>query len=51
MHGIPRTPTWTVLNDTAETGATQITLNSAVEWVAGEEIAIAATSFSGREGE
>jgi cell migration-inducing and hyaluronan-binding protein len=28
-----------------------IKLNHAVDWVAGEQIAIASTSFSGREGE
>lgn len=34
-----------------EPGATQITLSEQVDWVAGEEIAIAATSYNGREGE
>ena len=51
MHGVPRTPTWTVLNETALPKATTITLSEAVDWVAGEEIAIAATSYNGREGE
>jgi len=51
MHGIPRTPTWTVLNETVLPKATSITLSEAVDWVAGEEIAIAATSYKGREGE
>ena len=51
MHGVPRTPTWTVLNETAPKKATTITLSEAVDWVAGEEIAIAATSYNGREGE
>jgi len=51
MHGVPRTPTWTVLNETAMPKATTITLSEAVDWVAGEEIAIAATSYNGREGE
>jgi len=51
MHGIPRTPTWTVLNETVLPNATTITLSEAVDWVAGEEIAIAATSYNGREGE
>lgn len=51
MHGVVRTPTWTVLNSTVLPGATTITLSEAVDWVAGEEIAIAATSYNGREGE
>lgn len=51
MHGIVRTPTWTVMNETALPGATTIKLSEAVDWVAGEEIAIAATSYNGREGE
>jgi len=51
MHGIKRTPTWTVLNDTAEAGSSVIKLNQAVDWVAGEQIAIASTSYNGREGE
>jgi len=51
MHGIDRTPKWTVLNETVEPGATTIKLDVAVDWVAGEQIAIAATSFNGREGE
>jgi hypothetical protein len=51
MHGIDRTPKWTVLNETVEPGATTIKLAMAVDWVAGEQIAIAATSFNGREGE
>ena len=36
MHGVQRTPTWTVLNQTAEPGATTIKLSAAVDWVAGE---------------
>lgn len=51
MHGVQRTPTWTVLHETALPGATQIKLSGQVDWVAGEEIAIASTSFDGREGE
>ena len=51
MHGIKREPTWTVMNETSLPGATQIKLSGPVDWVAGEEIAIAATGFNGREGE
>jgi hypothetical protein len=51
MHGPIRTPTWTVLSETVNINATKITLNEQVDWVAGEEIAIASTSFDGREAE
>jgi len=51
MHGVTRTPTWTVLDETVLPGATTIKLSEAVDWVAGEQIAIAATSYNGREGE
>jgi len=51
MHGVARDKTWTVLDSTVEPGATQITLSESVDWVAGEQIAIAATSYNGREGE
>jgi len=49
MHGPVRTPTWTTLNTTAIAGSSQITLSVPVDWVAGEEIAIASTSFDGRD--
>jgi len=51
MHGPVRVPTWTTMNTTSDVGATSITLSVAVDWVAGEEIAIASTSFNGREAE
>lgn len=51
MHGIERTPTWTLLEYTVEPGDTVITLTQEVDWVAGEMIAIASTSYEPREGE
>jgi len=51
MHGIKREPTWTVINETSLPGATQIKLAGPLDWVAGEQIAIAPTGFDGREGE
>ena len=51
MHGVTRDVTWTKLGDTVEPGATVITLTEEVDWVAGEQISIASTSFNGREGE
>lgn len=51
MHGPKRTPTWTMLETTVEANSTVITLQEAVDWQVGEEIAIAATSFEAREGE
>jgi len=51
MHGVKRTPTWTKLYDTVLPGDSVIKLNHAVDWKAGEQIAIASTSYDGREGE
>jgi hypothetical protein len=51
MHGIQRTPTWTELETTVEAGGTVIVLKEDVDWVAGEMIAIASTSYAPREGE
>jgi hypothetical protein len=51
MHGIERTPTWTELETTVEAGGTVIVLKEDVDWVAGEMIAIASTSYEPREGE
>jgi hypothetical protein len=45
LHGKPKTPTWTVLASTAAAGATQITLNTAVNWSVGDQIIIASTDF------
>jgi G8 domain len=51
MHGVPRTPTWTSLYTTANSGDNTITLNTAVDWVAGEEIIIAPTGYDPFEAE
>lgn len=51
MHGPVRVPTWTTMNTTSDIGATTITLSVEVDWVPGEQIAIASTSFNGREAE
>lgn len=51
MHGIKREPTWTLMKTTADVGATQIQLDAKVDWVAGDVIAIASTSFDPREAE
>jgi hypothetical protein len=36
MHGVERTPTWTLLDASVAKGATQITLAEAVDWKVGE---------------
>jgi hypothetical protein len=51
MHGVPKTPTWTVMEQTVEKGASSIQLHEAVNWVAGDEISVASTSYNPREGE
>lgn len=43
--GPVRTPTWTLLAQTAEIGATTITLKDAVDWTVGEEIVLATTDW------
>jgi hypothetical protein len=51
LHGVERTPTWTLLDFTVEAGGSQVTLAEAVDWQVGEEVAIASTSYDPREGE
>lgn len=51
MHGIPRTPTWTMLDSTAAPGSSTITLIEAVDWKVGEVIAIAPTGYTNKETE
>ena len=46
MHGVPRSPTWTTLESTAQPGDTEITLHTPVDWQAGEWILIAPTDNS-----
>jgi len=51
MHGAKREPTWTMLDSTAEEGATTITLIRAVDWKVGERIVIAPTGYFNTEAE
>ncbi|CAH1789358.1 unnamed protein product [Owenia fusiformis] len=51
LWGVERTVTWTTLAQTATAGTNQISLKDAVDWVAGEEIVIAATGFNSWETE
>jgi len=54
MHGVPKHPVWTRMEATVEKGASSIQLHVVPDdfnWVAGDEIAIASTSYNGREGE
>jgi hypothetical protein len=51
MHGVERTPTWTVLDTTADAGSNKLTLHTAVDWKVGEKIGVASSSYSGREAE
>jgi hypothetical protein len=43
IHGTPRTPTWTVLQSTANAGDSTITLNVPIDWQVGEHIIIASS--------
>lgn len=49
MHGIQKGDTWTRLAQIANPGDTQITLESAVEWMVGDEIIIAPTGYKPEE--
>jgi len=51
MHGVAKTPTWTTMEATVERGATSIQLTEKVNWVVGDQISIASTSYNPREGE
>lgn len=46
IHGTPRTPTWTLMSETAEAGATSILVDDAVDWQVGEEIIIASSDWN-----
>ena len=45
LHGQVRNPTWTDLNATVNAGGVTIKLNSPVDWLPGESIAVASSSF------
>lgn len=51
MHGVVRIPTWTDLNATILPGDTTLHLNQAVDWLPGESIAVASSSFNHLESE
>ena len=49
LHGIEREVTWTRLSQTAASGSNSIKVQQAVDWVVGEEIVIAPTSYNSWE--
>lgn len=51
LHGAPRGDSWTQLNQTANAGDTQLTVQSPVDWIAGDVIVLAPTSYSTWEAE
>jgi hypothetical protein len=51
LHGMPRTPTWTELDATADIGSTSITLIRDVDWQVNEKIVIAPTGYFNTEAE
>jgi hypothetical protein len=51
LHGVPRVPTWTMLDVTANVGESQITLLRTVDWQVGESIVIAPTGYFNIEAE
>ena len=51
LHGLPKLPTWTKLSATATVGDTVIQLAQAVNWLVGDEIVIASSSYFPAEAE
>lgn len=51
LHGVPRNPTWTMLETTSDVGATTLTLMRDVDWKVGERIVIAPTGYNNTEAE
>lgn len=45
MHGIPKVTTWTKLSETAEAGATEISVYGEPDWNVGDHIVIAGTTW------
>ncbi len=46
LHGKNHSVSWTSLSQTASAGSNQIRLETAVDWVAGDQIVIATTTIS-----
>lgn len=51
LHGIPRNPTWTELDVTADIGSIHLNLIRDVDWQVGESIVIAPTGYFNTEAE
>eukprot|EP00756_Hemistasia_phaeocysticola_P017665 Hpha_TRINITY_DN15550_c6_g9::TRINITY_DN15550_c6_g9_i1::g.104534::m.104534 len=51
LHGQPKVPTWTRLEATADKDSTSVLLRESTNWVAGDEIVIAPSSFDQLEAE
>lgn len=49
LHGLAKTPTWTRLGATAQAGSDAVMLVDPVNWVAGDEIAIASSAWDPSE--
>lgn len=47
LYGSPPSPVWTKLNENADAGATELTLQEPVDWADGVRIAVATTDFYG----
>ena len=51
IHGVRRDPTWTELLTTVRAGDTEITLNTDVDWIIGEDIVIAPSGYDNTQTE
>lgn len=51
IHGVPRTPVWTFINETIYPGDTSLIMSEEVDWKGGETIVVASTSFDHAQSE
>ena len=51
FHGVPRYPTWTMLDITSDIGSDTLTIIEQVDWKIGDRIVIAPTSYYNYEAE
>lgn len=51
LHGVPKVPTWTLLEETVQANSDTIVVQNPVNWVAGDRLVIATTSHLNSQNE
>ena len=51
IHGVAKSPYWTFIENSVSAGDTTLTLSEATDWVVGDVLAIAPSSFNNKEKE